>query len=73
MEAFAEEKLRAVKDIDEKKDFLDIIKSALALKSSLLLAENHAEWQKGMLVKLTSCLSSARFTNRSRSNDSFQS
>jgi hypothetical protein len=25
MEAFAEEKLRAVKDIDKKKDFLDII------------------------------------------------
>jgi hypothetical protein len=49
MEAFAEEKLRAVKDIDEKKDLLDIIKSAVALKSSLLLAENHAESQKGTL------------------------
>jgi hypothetical protein len=42
MEAFAEENLREVKDIDEKKNFLDIIKSAVALKSSLLLAENHA-------------------------------
>jgi hypothetical protein len=49
MEAFAEEKLRAVKDIDEKKDFLDIIKSAVALKSSLLLVENYAESQKGTL------------------------
>jgi hypothetical protein len=43
MEVFAEEKLRAVRDIDEKKDFLDIIKSAVALKSSLVLAKNHAE------------------------------
>jgi hypothetical protein len=49
MEAFAEAKLRAVKDIDKKKDFLDIIKSAVALKSSLLLAENHAESQRGTL------------------------
>jgi hypothetical protein len=49
MEAFAEEKLKVLKDIDEKKDFLDIIKSAVALKSSLLLAENHAESQKGAL------------------------
>jgi hypothetical protein len=49
MEAFAKEKLRAVKDIDEKNDFLDIIKSAVALKLSLLLAENHAESQKGTL------------------------
>jgi hypothetical protein len=49
MEAFAEEKLIGVKDIDEKKDFLDIIKSAVALKSSLLLAENHAETQGGTL------------------------
>jgi hypothetical protein len=38
-----------VKDIDEKTDFLDIIKSAVALKSSLLLADNHAESQKGTL------------------------
>jgi hypothetical protein len=44
-----EEKLKAVKDIDEKKDFLDIIKSAMALKSRLL-AENHAESQKGTLL-----------------------
>jgi hypothetical protein len=49
MEAFAEEKLKAVKDIDKKKDFLDIIKLAVALKSSLLLTENHAESQKGTL------------------------
>jgi hypothetical protein len=49
MEAFAEEKLRTVKDIDEKNDFLDIIKLAVALKSSLLLAENHAETQGGTL------------------------
>jgi hypothetical protein len=49
MEAFAEEKVRAVKDIDEKKDFLDIIKSAVAFKSSLVLAKNHAESQKGTL------------------------
>jgi hypothetical protein len=49
MEAFAEEKLRAVKDIGEKKDFLDIIKSAVALRSSLLLVKNHAELQKGTL------------------------
>jgi hypothetical protein len=49
MEALAEEKLRYVRDIDEKKDFLDIIKSALALKSSLLSAESHAESQKGTL------------------------
>jgi hypothetical protein len=32
-----------VLDIDEKKDFLDIIKLALALKSSDSLAENQAE------------------------------
>jgi hypothetical protein len=38
MEALAEEKLRYVVDIDDKKDFLDIIKSAVALKSSLLVA-----------------------------------
>jgi hypothetical protein len=44
-----EEKLRYEGDIDKKKDFLDIIKSAVALKSSLLLAENHAEYQKGTL------------------------
>jgi hypothetical protein len=49
MEAFAEEQIGAVKDIDEKKDFLDIIKSAVALKSSLLLADNHAETQGGTL------------------------
>jgi hypothetical protein len=49
MEAFAEENIRAVKDIDEKKDFLDIVKSAVALKSSLLLAENHAETLGGTL------------------------
>jgi hypothetical protein len=49
MGAFAEEKIRGVKDIDEKKDFLDIIKSAVALKSSLLLADNHAETQGGTL------------------------
>jgi hypothetical protein len=49
MEAFAEERLRAVKDIDEKKDFLDIIKLAMALKSSLVLATNHVELQKGTL------------------------
>jgi hypothetical protein len=49
MEAFAEEKVSAVKDIDEKNDFLDN-KSAMALKSSLLLAENHAESQKGTLL-----------------------
>jgi hypothetical protein len=42
-------KLRAVKDIDKKKDFLNIIKSTGALKSSLLLAENHAESQRGTL------------------------
>jgi hypothetical protein len=42
-------KNRAVKDIDEKKDFLDIIKSDLALESSLFLAENHAETQGGTL------------------------
>jgi hypothetical protein len=47
--AYAEEKLRYVRDIDEKKDFLDIIKSALALKSSLLSAESHAESQRGTL------------------------
>jgi hypothetical protein len=35
MEAFAEEKLRAVKDIDEKKDFLDIIKSDAGVETSL--------------------------------------
>jgi hypothetical protein len=49
MEALVEEKLRYVRDIDDKKDFLDIIKSALALKSSLLLAESHAESQRGTL------------------------
>jgi hypothetical protein len=49
MDALAEEKLRYVGDIDDKKDFLDIIKSAMALKSSLFLAENHAESQKGTL------------------------
>jgi hypothetical protein len=49
MEALAEEKLRYVRDIDDKKDFLDIIKSALALKSSLLPAEDHAESQRGTL------------------------
>jgi hypothetical protein len=49
IKAYAEEKLRYVRDIDEKKDFLDIIKSALGLKSSLLPAENHAESQKGTL------------------------
>jgi hypothetical protein len=49
MEAFAEAKLRAVKDVDEKKDFLDIIKLAVALNSNLLLADNHAELQKGIL------------------------
>jgi hypothetical protein len=38
-----------VKDIDQKKDFLDIIKSAVALKSGLVLAKNHAESQKGTL------------------------
>jgi hypothetical protein len=32
MEAFAEEKIKAVKDIAKKKDFLDIIKSAVALE-----------------------------------------
>jgi hypothetical protein len=42
MKAFAEEK-------HEKKDFLDIIKLAMALKSSLLLSENHAEPRKGTL------------------------
>jgi hypothetical protein len=36
-------------DIEEKKDFLDIIRLALALKSSLLLAENQAELQKETL------------------------
>jgi hypothetical protein len=46
---FSGRKIRAVKDIDEKKDFLDIIKSAVALKSSLLLAENQAESQGGTL------------------------
>jgi hypothetical protein len=35
--------------IDDKNDFLDIIKSAVALKSSLLLAKNHAESQKETL------------------------
>jgi hypothetical protein len=49
MEALAEEKLRYVEDIDEKKDFLDIIKSAMALKSSLSSAENHAESQEETL------------------------
>jgi hypothetical protein len=49
MEALAEEKLKAVKDIDEKKNFLDFVKSAVALKSSLVLAKNHAESQKGTL------------------------
>jgi hypothetical protein len=49
MEALAEEKLRYVGDIDDKKDFLDIIKSAVALESSLFLAENHAESQRGIL------------------------
>jgi hypothetical protein len=49
MEAFAEEKIRAVKDIDKNKDLLDIIKLAVALRSSLLLAENHAETQGGTL------------------------
>jgi hypothetical protein len=49
MESFAEEKIKAVKGIDEKKVFLGIIKSAVALKSSLLLAENHAETQGGTL------------------------
>jgi hypothetical protein len=43
IEAYTEEKLRYVLDIDEKKDFLDIIKLALALKSSDSLAENQAE------------------------------
>jgi hypothetical protein len=33
----------------KKKDFLDIIKSELALESSLFLAENHAETQEGTL------------------------
>ncbi len=33
----------------KKKDFLDVIKSAVALKSSLLLAKNQAESQKGAL------------------------
>jgi hypothetical protein len=49
MEAFVEGKVGAVKDIDEKKDFLDIIKLAEALESSLLLAGNHAESQKETL------------------------
>jgi hypothetical protein len=49
MEALAEEKLRYVEDIDDKKDFLDIIKSAVALKSSLSSAENHAESQEETL------------------------
>jgi glutaredoxin-related protein len=49
IEAFAEEKLKAVKDIDKKMDFLDIIKSAVALQSSLLLTDNHAALQKGSL------------------------
>jgi hypothetical protein len=49
MEALAEEKLRYVVDIDDKKDFLDIIKSAVALKSSLLVAKNHAESQEETL------------------------
>jgi hypothetical protein len=49
MEALAEEKLRYVVDIDDKKDFLDIIKSAMALKSSLLVAKNQAESQRGTL------------------------
>jgi hypothetical protein len=49
MEALAEEKIRYVRDIDDKKDFLDIIKSALALKSSLLSAESHADSQRGTL------------------------
>jgi hypothetical protein len=38
-----------VKDIDKKKDFLDIIESAVALEASQLLVENHAESQKGTL------------------------
>jgi hypothetical protein len=49
MEAYAEEKLRYVVDIDDKKDFLDIIKLAVALKSSLSSAESHGESQKGTL------------------------
>jgi hypothetical protein len=49
MDALAEERLRYVGDIDEKKDFLDIIKSAMALESSLFLAENRAESQRGTL------------------------
>jgi hypothetical protein len=49
MEAYAEEKLRYVVDIDDKKDFLDIIRSAVALKSSLLVAKNHAELQEETL------------------------
>jgi hypothetical protein len=46
MDALAEEKLRYVGDIDDKKDFLDIIKLAVAFKSSHLLAKNHAESKK---------------------------
>jgi hypothetical protein len=49
MDALAEEKLRYVGDIDDKMDFLDIIKSAMALKSSLFSAKNHAESQRGSL------------------------
>jgi hypothetical protein len=44
-----ERSTRYVVDIDEKKDFLDIIRLALALKSSLSSAENQAELQKETL------------------------